>query len=257
MTDQLTSAGFLAAGAEADQLVAFAGDDEPALAHAVERRLTGEPLAWITRSTVFCGHRMHVDPGVYVPRGFTQHLAKRAVDLLPPSGTAVDLCTGSGAIARTLMLARPNARVVAADLDPAAVACARTNGVDAVVGDLFDGMPPELAACVDVVVGVVPYVPSDELVRLQRDTFAFETTLAYDGGEGGLNLVRRVIAEAPRFLRAGGALLLEIGGEQDRLLRDDLERRGYRRVTALVDEDGDTRGIAAVFGGERSRRQAV
>ena len=249
LTDQLASAGFLAAGEEAEQLVAFAGDDATALAHAVERRLTGEPLAWITGSTFFCGHRITVEPGVYVPRGFSEQLAKRAVELLPPAGTAIDVCTGSGGIARALMLARPDARVVAADLDPAAVACARTNGVEAFVGDLFDGLPHDLEHSADVVVGVVPYVPTGELVRLQRDTFAFETHLAYDGGEGGLSVLRRVIAEAPRFLRRGGALLLEVGGDQDQALRQDLERHSYRGVTALVDEDGDTRGIEATLSG--------
>ena len=247
MTERLASAGFLAAGEEAEQLMAFAGDDATALEHAVERRLTGEPLAWITRSTFFCGHRITVDPGVYVPRGFSEQIAERAVALLPPAGNAIDLCTGTGAIARTLGRARPNAHVVATDLDPAAVACARINGVDAFVGDLFDGLPQDLERLVDVVIGVVPYVPSDELVRLQRDTFAFETYLAYDGGEGGLSVLRRVIAEAPRFLRPGGALLLELGGDQDHALRDDLERNGYRGVTALVDDDADVRGIEAIL----------
>ena len=245
LTEQLARSGFLAADEEAEQLMAFAGDDETVLARAVERRLTGEPLAWITGSTVFCGHRINVEPGVYVPRGFSERLAERAVELLPAAGTAIDLCTGTGAIARTLMLARPEARIIATDLDPVAVACARSNGVDAVVGDLFDGLPEDLGRSVDVVVGVVPYVPADELIRLQRDTFAFETPLAYDGGEGGLHLLRRVIAEAPRFLRAGGTLLLEVGGDQDQALRDDLERNGYRDVTVLVDDDGDTRGIEA------------
>ena len=245
LIEQLARAGFLAAGEEAEQLMAFAGDDALVLARAFDRRLTGEPLAWITGSTVFCGHRINVERGVYVPRGFSERLAERAVELLPATGTAIDLCTGTGAIARTLTAARPHARVVATDLDPAAVACARTNGVDAVVGDLFDGLPRGLEGSVDVVIGVVPYVPSDELVRLQRDTFAFESRLAYDGGEGGMILLRRVIAEAPRFLRAGGTLLLEVGGDQDQALRDDLERNFYRQVTVLVDDDGDTRGIEA------------
>ena len=245
LTEELASAGFLAAREEAEQLVAFAGDDGTVLAHAVERRLTGEPLAWITSSTVFCGHRINVEPGVYVPRGFSGRLARRAVDLLPAAGSAIDLCTGTGAIARTLMLAQPEARIVATDLDPTAVACARTNGVDAVVGDLFDGLPEDLGRSVDVVIGVVPYVPADELIRLQRDTFAFESRLAYDGGEGGLTVLRRVIAEAPRFLRAGGTLLLEVGGDQDQALRHDLERNGYQDATVFVDDDGDTRGIEA------------
>ena len=186
---------------------------------------------------------------MYVPRGFSEQIAERAAALLPPTGTAIDLCTGTGAIAQTLGRARPDARVVATDLDPAAVTCARINGVEAFVGDLFGGLPQDLDHPVDVVIGVVPYVPTDELVRLQRDTFAFETHLAYDGGEGGLTLLRRVIAEAPRFLRPGGALLLEVGGDQDQALRDDLERNGYQWVTAIVDDDADVRGIEATLSG--------
>ena len=249
LTELLACAGFLAASEEAEQLMAFAGDDPTVLTRAVERRLTGEPLAWITGSTFFCGHRITVEPGVYVPRGFTEQIAERAAALLPPAGNAIDLCTGTGAIARTLGRARPNARVVATDLAPAAVACARTNGVEAFVGDLFDGLPQDLERSVDVVIGVVPYVPTDELVHLQRDTFAFETHLAYDGGEGGMTLLRRVIAEAPRFLRPGGVLVLELGGDQDQALRDDLERNGYRGVTAIVDDDADVRGIEATLSG--------
>ncbi|MDQ6708985.1 MAG: methyltransferase [Candidatus Dormibacteraeota bacterium] len=196
---------------------------------------------------IFCGLTIRVDPGVYVPRWQSEPLARRSIERLPPAGLAIDLCTGSGAIARTLMAARPGARVVATDLDERAVACARANGVEAFRGDLFAPLPRALAGAVDLVVGVVPYVPTPELPMLQRDTFTFESTIAYDGGPDGTNILRRVLRESPPFLKPGGAILLELGGNQAEALRGELERLGYVEVGVLADEEGDVRGIEATL----------
>ena len=244
----LSRAGFLSAEEEADELVARAAGDVGLLDSLVARRLTGEPLAWITGRAAFCGLEIRVDPGVYVPRWQSERLARRAAERLPTNGTAVDVCTGTGAIARTLMADRPNARVAASDLDDRAVACARANGVEVYLGDLFAPLPRVLEGRVDVVVGVVPYVPTPALRRLQRDTFTFESPLAYDGGPDGTTILRRVLTEALRFLRRGGALLLELGGGQAALLGDDLAHLGYVDVSVLVDEDDDVRGIEATLG---------
>jgi release factor glutamine methyltransferase len=241
----LSGAGFIAAQEEAADLLACAAGDDEVLDTLIARRLTGEPLAWITGRTSFCKLEIRVDPGVYVPRWHSEALARRAVTRLPPNGTAVDLCTGSGAIGRTLMSRRPAARVVASDIDPRAVACAAANGVEAYLGDLCAPLPRALEGSVDVVVGVVPYVPTPDLPFLQRDTFAFESPHAYDGGHDGTGILRRVLTDARRFLRRGGALLLELGGVQDRALRPDLARLGYTDVEVLHDEDGDVRGIEA------------
>jgi release factor glutamine methyltransferase len=182
-----------------------------------------------------------------VPRWQTEPLARRAVERLPENGAAIDLCTGAGAIAKTLMTHRPGARVAASDVDERAVACARANGVEVYRGDLFAPLPRALEGRVDVVVGVVPYVPTPDLALLQRDTFAFESPLSYDGGPDGTAILRRVLADSPRFLRRGGALLLELGGEQADLLGDDLARLRYADVAVVVDEDGDVRGIDATL----------
>jgi release factor glutamine methyltransferase len=175
-------------------------------------------------------------------------LARRGVARLPANGTAVDLCTGAGAIATTLKAGCPGARVVASDIDERAVTCAAANGVEVYLGDLFAPLPQELAGSVDLVISVVPYVPTPALPLLPRDTLAFESPLSYDGGPDGMEILRRVLSDAPRFLRPGGALLLELGGEQADALDDDLARRGYVGVTTLVDEDGDVRGIEATWG---------
>jgi len=214
----------------------------------VERRLAGEPLAWVTGRTDFGGHALLVHPGVYVPRWQSIALAERAVARLPHDGRAVDLCTGSGAIAAALGTARPGARVVATDSDPRAVACARANGVQASLGDLLEPVPASFRGCTDVVVAVVPYVPSPALGLLPRDTLAFEDASHYDGGPDGADLLRRVVAAAPGYLRPGAALLLELGGDQADLLRPALDRHGFGTVRTWADEDGDLRGLEATWG---------
>jgi release factor glutamine methyltransferase len=230
----------VAAEEETDELLAAAvtGAELEAL---VERRLTGEPLAWITGTAPFCGRMVTVTPGVYVPRWQTELLAERALERLPSGGIAIDVCTGSGALA-VVLASRPG-QVYATDLSPEAVECARVNGVDAYLGDLFAPLPEGVVA--DVVTSVVPYVPTSELGLLQRDTFTFETPLAYDGGPDGCSLLRRALSGAARRLRPGGALLLELGGDQASLIADDLEYAGYVDVKVLKDEDGDVRGIEA------------
>ncbi len=217
------------------------------LASLVGRRLRGEPLAWITGSAVFCGLEIRVDPGVYVPRWQSEPLARRAGARLPPRGVAVDLCTGTGAIARTLLAERPNARVVASDIDERAVTCAAANGVEVYRGDLFAPLPRGLEGHVDVVVSVAPYVPTPSLSLLPRDTFTFEPTLSYDGGEDGADILRRIVRESPRFLRRGGALLLELGGEEADTLHGELAGHGFDDVEVLWDEDGDVRGVSATL----------
>jgi len=243
LAELLADAGFVAAAEEAAELLARAAGDAELLDALVARRLTGEPLAWITGSVTFCGLQVRVDPGVYVPRWQSEPLALRAAERLPADGLAIDVCTGAGAIAKTLVARRPGARVVATDVDERAVACARRNGVDAHRGDLLAPLPRTLEGRADVVVGVVPYVPTPDLPLLQRDTLTFESTLSYDGGEDGTALLRRVVAESARVLRLGGALLLELGGPQADALRDDLARLHYVDVGVLRDEEGDVRGI--------------
>jgi release factor glutamine methyltransferase len=242
LTTRLASAGFVAADEEAEELLAVAAPGSPELEAMVQRRLTGEPLAWITGTAPFCGRMVRVDPGVYVPRWQTELLAERALARLPESGgVAVDVCTGSGALA--VVLAARAEHVYATDVDAASVACARANGVDAYAGDLFAPLPPGVVA--DVVTGVVPYVPTSELGLLQRDTFTFETPRSYDGGPDGCAILRRALSGAARILRPGGALLLELGGDEATLIADDLEYAGYVDVLVVRDEDGDVRGVEA------------
>lgn len=242
MVRALVAAGCVAAEAEAFELIAAAPDDA-GLEALVARRTSGEPLAWITGSTRFCRLDIGVDAGVYVPRWQSESLALRAADLLPVQGLAVDLCTGSGAVARVLSEIRPGAQIVATECDPLAATCARRNGVDVRQGHLFDPLPDDLAGAVDVVVGVVPYVPSDALHLLPRDVLSFEPLTALDGGPDGLAVVTEVVRTSSRWIRSGGWLLLEVGGDQVGATRGLFAADGYGDLAVLTDGDGDPRAV--------------
>jgi release factor glutamine methyltransferase len=242
VTDRLVAAGCVAADEEAAELVAAAAD-AAGLEALVRRREDGEPLAWLTGTVEFCGRRLRVAPGVYVPRAQSEDLALRAAAALPAGGRAADLCTGAGAVAAHLRASVPGAAVVGVDLDRRAAACARSNGVPAVLGDL-DG-PLGGAGTWDVVTAVAPYVPTGGLRLLSRDVQRWEPALALDGGRDGLDLVARVVAAAGRLLRPGGRLLVEIGGEQDAGLAPALAAAGLGAVATWRDEDGDLRGLTA------------
>ncbi len=245
---QLSLAGCVAAEEEARELAACTGGDHALLSALARRRLAGEPLAWITGRAAFGEHAVFVHPGVYVPRWQSVELARRAAAHLPAGGAAIDLCTGTGAVATALQATRPAARIVATDSDARAVACARANGVEAYQGDLFGPVPTSFRGATDVVVSVVPYVPSVALRLLPRDTLDFEDASHYDGGPDGTDVLQRVVVAAAGFLRRGGSLLLELGGDQADLLRPLLERLGYAAVGTWCDEDGDLRGLEATLG---------
>ena len=135
--------------------------------------------------------------------------------------------------------------MVATDLDPRAAACARRNGVEVFEGYLDDPLPRELEGRVDVLSAVVPYVPADSLRLLPRDVRAFEPRLALDGGEDGTDLLIEVVRRTPRWLRPGGWLLLELGGDQAGPVGDLLREHGFGGLEVMTDEDGDTRAICA------------
>jgi release factor glutamine methyltransferase len=234
----------VAAEEEAADLMAASAGDGNALAELLARRCEGEPIAWLVGSVRFCGVTIVVHKGVYVPRWQSEPMALAAASRLPERGTAVDLCTGSGAIATVLSHRRPRARVLATESDPLAVACARENGVDVVVCDMADGVPSSCRGEVDVVVGVVPYVPTGSLRHLPRDVVAYEPLLALDGGPDGTRLLAQAVLQSAPLLRPGGSLLLEVGGEQADVLAPVLEANGYAEVQIGYDEDGDVRSLS-------------
>jgi release factor glutamine methyltransferase len=244
VVETLRRAGCVAANDEARELADSAGT-AAALDAMVARRVAGEPLAWITGRTVFCGLELFVDPGVFVPRWQSEALARAASVLLPECGVAVDLCTGAGSIAAVLAARRPAAEVLATELDPVAVACAQRNGVHVAQGDLFTPLPARLRGRVDVLTAVAPYVPRTALHRLPRDVLDFEPSIALDGGEDGLDVVRRIVSESVDWLGAGGDVLLEVGSDQCDDVARLLERAGFHAPSVIEDADGDPRGVRA------------
>jgi release factor glutamine methyltransferase len=172
-------------------------------------------------------------------------MATEAVARLPERGIAVDLCTGAGAIAVVLARRRPGAMVVATEIDPVAVACARANGVEVFEGELAAPLPTALRGEVDVVTAVVPYVPTGELHLLPRDVLAHEARQALDGGHDGTELLVRAATEAADLLRPGGSLLFELGGDQAELLEPTLVALDFDDLERMADDDGDLRAIVA------------
>lgn len=241
----LAVGGCVAPDAEADALLEASSEGAGPLEQLLDRRLRGEPLAWVTGSVCFCGLCVHIDAGVFVPRPHTQALARRAVALLPADGIAVDLCTGSGAVAAVVSSAHPHATVVATDVDPAAVACARRNGVRALVGDLDEPLSPALRGRVDVMTAVVPYVPTAEMVFLPRDVLGHEPRRALDGGRRGTTALIKAAEAAPGWLRPGGSVLLELGGDQADEVAAALVRAGLHEIRVHRDGDGQDRAIQA------------
>jgi release factor glutamine methyltransferase len=207
----LRAAGCVFAEDEA-RLLTEAARSPDHLAELVARRVAGEPLEVVVGWAEFCGLRIAVDPGVFVPRRRTEFLAQHAIALTGPDAVAVDLCCGSGAVAAALAATVRPAELHAADLDPAAVRCARRNlaGLAAVhQGDLYAALPGDLRGRVDVLVANAPYVPTDAIGTMPPEARDHEPLVALDGGADGLDVLRRVLADAPEWLAPRGHVLVE------------------------------------------------
>ncbi|MFB7372256.1 putative protein N(5)-glutamine methyltransferase [Streptomyces sp. NPDC056222] len=214
---RLRAAGCVFAEDEAELLFSTAHSTVE-LDTMVERRATGLPIEHVVGWAAFSGLRISVDPGVFVPRRRTEFLVEHAVGLAGPGALCVDLCCGSGAAGAVLLSAVEGAEVYASDIEPAAVRCARRNieprGGRVFEGDLFAPLPQVLRGRVEVLVANVPYVPTDEVGLLPPEAREHEPLVALDGGSDGLDVLRRVAAEAADWLAPGGHLLVETSGRQ-------------------------------------------
>ncbi|MFI5299005.1 MAG: peptide chain release factor N(5)-glutamine methyltransferase [Polyangiales bacterium] len=279
-TDDLKKRGVPTARLDAELIVSYAlkidrvrlivaGDRElePAELEAIRalvvRRRSFEPIAYLVGKREFFGRDFKVDRRVLVPRPDTEILVQVALDRLRGrelGGRIVDLCTGSGCVATTLKCELLTLTVDAIDLSPDALAVARDNAarlgavwnVRFAVGDLFGplGAP---SPRYDLIVSNPPYIPSDELATLQADVRDHEPRLALDGGRDGLDLVRRIVDGAPRWLRAGGALALEIGHGEADSTRALMTTRGFSDVSIARDYAGIDRVVSGVFVGSPRR----
>jgi release factor glutamine methyltransferase len=213
---RLRAAGCVFAEEEAALLVEEADGDVDRLERMVRDREGGRPLEQILGWAEFAGIRVRVAPGVFVPRRRSELVVRLALEAAAPDAVAVDLCCGCGALGAALLAARPDLEVHAADLDPAAVACARRNLPPDRVheGDLFDALPDRLRGRVAVLVVNAPYVPTDEIGMMPPEARDHEHRIALDGGPDGLDVQRSVCARIGGWLADGGTMVIETGRTQ-------------------------------------------
>jgi len=235
---RLRQAGCVFAEDEAGLLLAAEASPRE-LYSMVERRVAGEPLEHILGWTEFCGLKIIVEPGVFVPRRRTEFLVEQAATLARPGTVVIDLCCGSGAISAALLGRASEIELYAADLDPVAVRCAGRNiGARGRVcqGDLYEALPAGIAGRVDLVVCNAPYVPTEAIAFMPGEARLHEPMMALDGGPDGLDVQRRVIADAPSWLVAGGHLLIETSRKQASSTAATLEQSGLLATLTRCDD---------------------
>jgi len=220
----------------------------------VSRRVAGLPLEQILGWAEFCGRRVVVEPGVFVPRRRTELVVKAAAAAAVPSSDPVvvlDLCCGSGAIGLALSDMLPGLELHAVDVDPVAVRCARRN-VEPVGGHVYEGdltgpLPASLHGRVDIIVACPPYVPTDAIASMPPEARDHEPRVALDGGPDGLDLVRRIATAAVGWLAPGGTLVIEAGEPQVEAVESAFRSCGLEART-----ERDSAIVAAVVVGRLS-----
>jgi release factor glutamine methyltransferase len=257
---RLRAAGCVFAEDEA-QLLISAARTPADLAAMVEQRAAGLPLEHVVGWAEFCGLRISVDPGVFVPRRRTEFLARQAVALAAPLAAShadqaavpvpvvVDLCCGSGAVGAAVLAALDRAELHAVDIHPAAVRCARRNlaaaGGRVYQGDLYQPLPAALRGRVDVLIANAPYIPTEAIGLQPPEARLHEPLVALDGGADGLDILRRVIAAAAPWLAPGGCLLVETSERQAPRAAEAVTQAGLIPRVASSDELGATVVIGA------------
>lgn len=193
----------------------------------IARRIAGEPLEHLLGWAEFCGLRIPVEPGVFVPRARTAQLALAALTVTPERGRVLDLCCGSGAIGIVLATRGPALDVYASDSDPAATRCAARSLPRVFTGDLFSALPIDCRGAFDTIVANVPHVPGGEMAFMPYEAREHEPEATRNGGSDGLDIARRVIDDAPAWLAPGGSLLLEADARQTDALGSAFSAHGF------------------------------
>jgi release factor glutamine methyltransferase len=237
---RLRAAGCVFAEDEAALLAEEAAGDGDRLERMLREREGGRPLEQILGWAEFAGIRVQVEPGVFVPRRRSEIGVRVALEAAGPDAVVVDLCCGTGALGAALLAARPDLEVHAADLDPAAVACARRNLPPERVyeGDLYDALPGHLRGRIDVLVVNAPYVPTDEIAMMPPEARDHEHRIALDGGADGLDVQRGVCAGVGGWLADGGVLVVETGRTQATTTAALMRGAGLTPTVVTDDEIG-------------------
>jgi release factor glutamine methyltransferase len=217
----------------------------------VKRRGGGEPLQHILGTACFCGFEIKVNRQVLIPRPETELLAEKAWTFLgtsPEAKCVLDYGTGSGCLAIAIAAKCPQASIIAADISPEALQVAEQNAVVNKVTerirfvrvDSLAGLPKEPF---DLIVSNPPYIPTDEIPKLQREVRDFDPTLALDGGPDGLSFYRTFAASAAPWLKPGGAMMLEFGDGQGADLQELFAKAGWSVQQIVPDYAGKARHI--------------
>ncbi|TDD57806.1 putative protein N(5)-glutamine methyltransferase [Kribbella antibiotica] len=240
LISRLRAAGCVFAEDEA-ALITSTARDAADLEAMTERRVSGVPLEYVLGWASFCGLRIAVDPGVFIPRRRTEFLVAQALRVTAPGAVVVDLGCGSGALGAAIAAER-NVSLYAADIEPAAVRCAARNlkpWQGAVSqGDLYDALPAELRGRINILLSNVPYVPTDEIRLLPPEARLYEPQITLDGGPDGLTTLRRVAAGAADWLAPGGHLFVEMSDQQAPLAQAVLTSHGLVAEITVDEELG-------------------
>ena len=245
---RLRASGSVFAEDEAELLLAEARTPDE-LESMIVRRVAGLPLEVIVGWAEFCGLRIVVEPGVFVPRRRTEVVVREAVSLAATGAVVVDLCCGTGAVGVAIDAAVGSVELYASDIEPAAVRCARRTvepcGGQVFEGDLFDPLPASLRGRVDLLVVNAPYVPTDAIALMPPEAREHEPHLTLDGGADGVDIQRRVTAGARDWLAPRGHLLIETSREQAPRTVDAFVAGG---LTAEVRRAEDVDGTVVIGG---------
>ena len=244
-------------GSTREKLLASLADpiepkDYQTFLRGVEERTAGSPVAYITHHQEFYALDFYVDSRVLVPRADTEILVETALSYIKPGSRVLDLCTGSGCIAISIKHTVPEAMVEASDISEDALAVFHRNA-DAVLSSQIATYKSDLLTSVpgkfDIIVSNPPYLTCSEVQKMKGDNWP-EPSLALDGGDDGLNFIRRIIADARNHLASGGRLLFEADPAQMGAIKLEFEKYKYNDIIIEKDLAGRDRVIAGCYSGK-------
>ena len=225
------------------------GEKERApLRELVKRRSEGVPLQHLLGTVEFLGYEFLCDSRGLIPRPETEELVELVLKSAPDAKSFLDVGTGSGVIALTLALKKPEGRVVACDLSPQALALAGENrarhGLESRVELISSDLLSAVQGTFDAIVANLPYIPTAEISGLAREVL-HDPVSALDGGNDGLRLIERLLDQLPTHLTPSGLIALEIGHDQSEKVISLLKERAFQEVLAHADHQGRKRFVTA------------
>jgi release factor glutamine methyltransferase len=225
------------------------GEKERApLRELVKRRSEGVPLQHLLGTVEFLGYEFLCDSRGLIPRPETEELVELVLKSAPDAKSFLDVGTGSGVIALTLALKKPEARVVACDLSPQALALAGENrvrhGLESRVELISSDLLSSVQGTFDAIVANLPYIPAAEIPGLSREVL-HDPVSALDGGNDGLRLIERLLDQLPTYLTPAGLIALEIGHDQSEKVISLLKERAFQDVLAHADHQRRNRFVTA------------